>query len=200
MSMNPSMYNERTPFAVSGELFLVSRPSLYFELQAEGLPKVSASNGTVFLTTKRLVFVAEPAVKQRDGFMFQAFEIPLEKIADEKFNQPIFGSNNLAGTVKPVPGMGLNTDAKYKLYFNAGGAGTFLPLFFRALIEARRPAQHSLAQVILQNQFAAVAVQDPSDPSTIFLQQPDIPVATPVPVPAGASAGTGHIPSAKVVQ
>lgn len=78
--------------------------------------------------------------------------------------------------------MGLDANSSFKVWFNHGGAGTLLPLFFRALLESRRPvaAASSLAHAITSGNFAATAVADPNDPSVLYLTQPDIPTATEV--------------------
>jgi WW domain-binding protein 2 len=47
----------------------------------------------------RLVFVAPAA--NADGL--QAFDFPLAYITHDKFNQPIFACNNLAGPLPMVP-------------------------------------------------------------------------------------------------
>ena len=52
-----------------------------------------SASGTLWLTDVRLVFVAPAA--NADGL--QAFDFPLAYITHDKFNQPIFACNNLAG-------------------------------------------------------------------------------------------------------
>jgi len=53
------------------------------------------ATGTLWLTDVRLVFIA-PTITD-DGL--HAFDFPLAYITHDKFNQPIFGCNNLAGGV-----------------------------------------------------------------------------------------------------
>lgn len=64
-----------------------------------------------------------------------AFELPLAYLRGDKFNQPIFGCNNLSGECWPAvegggPAGGMPPH-KFALYFKEGGVGTFLPLYFR---------------------------------------------------------------------
>jgi len=180
------MYNSTTPMSKVGEFFLLQRGGVAFEVNAAGFPKLKSSDGIVYLTTMRLVFVPSRVVRHSDGFEFRSFEMPLDKLEQEKFNQPIFGANNLSGVVRPTPGMGLDVDSKFKISFNKGGAGTLLPLFFKALLEARQGNAQGLAQAIQSGRISEFAATDPNDPSIIYLTQPDIPVAKPV----GSSNGS----------
>ena len=54
--------------------------------------------------------------------------MPLMNIAEEKFEQPIFGSNFLAGNLKPLYNL-LPGDTKFKLWFTSGGCTAFLSCF-----------------------------------------------------------------------
>mmetsp|Transcript_8890 Transcript_8890/g.14765 ORF Transcript_8890/g.14765 Transcript_8890/m.14765 type:complete len:203 (+) Transcript_8890:624-1232(+) len=171
------MFDAKTPMSKVGEYFLVQREGVSVEISCEGLPKLKASSGVLYLTTLRVVYVPVPAKPLDHGTEFRSFEFSLDKVEDEKFNQPIFGANNLSGNLKPTPGMGLTVDAKFKLYFKNGGAGTLLPIFFRALVDARRGNAHAIAEAVLAGSFAATALIDPNDPSVVYRTQPDIPVA-----------------------
>ena len=116
---------------------------------------------------------------------------------NERFNQPIFGANNMSGTNDPLPG-GLTNAITWTLTFKEGGVGTFLPLFFRLVQEMRhRMAQENQAQY--EHNFAAppvaqqvvqqilgAAYVDPNDPTKLYVSQPvaqpSVPVATAVPM------------------
>ena len=64
------------------------------ELQdARGRARAWATSGSLVLTDVRLVFVAGKA--SREGL--RAFDFPLQYVRGERFNQPIFGANNLSG-------------------------------------------------------------------------------------------------------
>lgn len=75
-------------------------------------------------------------------------------IRNEKFNQPVFGCNNLSGEVWSTEEgggpNGVHPPHAFSLYFKNGGVGTFLPRFYLALEHARRgppPAgRHTAAQ------------------------------------------------------
>ena len=54
-------------------------------------------------------------------------------VRNEKFNQPLFGSNNLSMNVASQSGWGNSDDFTAKLEFRKGGAQTFLRLFWRVM-------------------------------------------------------------------
>ena len=97
---------------------------------------------------------------------------------NERFNQPIFGANNMSGANEPLPGGGLSDEIKWTLTFKDGGVGTFLPLFFRLLSEMRtrmsQPAAPATPEVLSAadaQQILRAAYVDPSDPSKLYVSQ-----------------------------
>ena len=106
-------------------------------------------------------------------------DLPLTYIRGDRFNQPVFGCNNLSGECWPTregggPG-GSFPPLRYYLYFKEGGVGTFLPLYFQFMEQARQTAraqQLSPAAAAEINGGIATAFVDPSDPTTLFLTQP----------------------------
>merc|ERR1712174_118200 len=109
-----------------------------------------------------------------------------------KFNQPIFGCNNLSVVCFSVGAEGgpngHQPPHKIKLYLKLGGCGTLLPLLFRLLevtrIEQRRAAaaahqaqcpevvNNVLTQVSEVHKIVNTAYIDPNDPTTIYVTQP----------------------------
>jgi len=171
------MFDMVTPMTKIGELFLLKRDMVSIEIKSAGLPPLKTKQAMMYLTTSRVVLVPKKPVMMKDGFQFTSFELPLPGLANEKFNQPIFGANYLSGTVPPAPGMGLESEATFKITFHKGGAGTFLRLFFRAIVDTRNPQGQNLSMEIQSGNLEALAVTDPSDPSVVYLQQPNIPTA-----------------------
>lgn len=132
------------------------------------------SYGTLYLSTLRLVVVCDT-----NRSNFQGFDLPLATLSQEKFNQPIFGANNMTGSNPPLDGSGLSDDIKWCLSFRNGGVGTFLPFFFRLLEEMRQrmtgqqqaaasptPVPAVVAQTLVQGAFV-----DPSDPTRLYVPQ-----------------------------
>jgi hypothetical protein len=179
--LNPKLYGASQPMQIQGEHFLLTRRGMTCEITVPGLPTLRGS-GELVLTTIRMVFIVTKKVALGDGMFFEAFDLPLTTLSVEKFNQPIFGANNLTGTVQPVVDGGLPGPATFKLTFREGGCGTFLHFFLRALRELRggRGVLGGLASSgALRTESAAFV--DPNDPTVIFVVQPVVPVAA-VPV------------------
>jgi len=119
--LNPQMYSATAqPLRVRGEQFLTVREGMHCSVRVHGLPELSAY-GKLFLTHVRIVFAAAKPVPLGGGQSFRAFDFPLNSLSNERFNQPIFGANNLTGTVQPLPGSGLPGPAEFKLTFKEGG-------------------------------------------------------------------------------
>lgn len=174
--LNPtSVPSSRTPAPQQGEVFLLHRTGgMSCEITVPGLPTLKGTtNGEITLTTKRLVFTNTVPIPLGPQATFHAFEFPLTTLTGEKFNQPIFGANNLTGTVQPLEGSGLPGQASFKLVFHEGGCGTFLHFFFRALRELRG-ANNNLVNAAQQGKLQTenAAFLDPNDSSVIYLVQP----------------------------
>ena len=100
-----------------GEHFILRRPGMEFQAKdsfgrkfkgkvcstaapAPVVPVLSDARvnlqGELHVSTIRMVFV------NNSGGDMQAFDLPMANITNEKFNQPIFGANNISGTVAAV--------------------------------------------------------------------------------------------------
>lgn len=158
------------PEAMEGEYFVLARDGIKFSASS-GRTKLSAS-GTLYLSTLRMVVVCN------QGSSFNGFDMPLATMQNERFNQPIFGANNMTGSNPPLDGSGFEGDIKWTIYFNHGGVGTFLPFFFRLLQDMRARMQQQ------QQQSAAVGMNmvdvqsmvqgafvDPSDPTRLYVPE-----------------------------
>lgn len=186
MALNPQLYQNGMPVAFVGELFVLSRDGVEFEV--DKIPEAHGGHvkakGTLYLSNIRLVFVAKKPVGN-----FVAFDMPLLFIHGEKFNQPIFHCNNISGQVEPVvpdhQHRALYSTHSFKILFKEGGCGTFVPLFFNLLRSVRQYNQHQAAAAdaaahVDPLQAAQTPVDDmmrhayvdPNDPTKIFLQQP----------------------------
>ena len=170
MAFNPTVTSNGTPVTPedANEVFLLSRGGISFSVEAKETGKFSG-NGTLFLTSHSIFFVAKKITTQR-GLQFVSFRLPITNITEEKFNQPIFGANNLSGKCSPVV-VGSTSDFKFKFSFNNGGCGTFLPIFFMSMERGRQDSRR-FAQEVTNNGIANGAFVDPNDPTVIFVQQP----------------------------
>jgi len=185
MALNPPLYSNRMPEPFQNEVYVLVREAVEFEVNkipgASG-GKVSAK-GIIYLTNVRMVFVANKPVGN-----FQAFDMPLLYIHEEKFNQPILFCNNISGKVDPVippdANRALYSTHSFKIIFKEGGCGTFIPQFFAVLRSARMYYQmlSSSADVSPRADPLQVgeppaetinrAFMDPNDPSIYILVQP----------------------------
>jgi len=163
------------PVPMANEMFVLSRSGISFSAKA-GHTKVDSSGGTLFLSTLRMVFVSDRSET--------SFDMPLATLLDEKFNQPIFGANNLTGASPPLDIAQESGNYKWCIKFNNGGVGTFLPFFFRLLQEMRmrlrqqeqassapvaqaQPIPQEIAQGLVQAAFV-----DPNDPTKFYVSVP----------------------------
>merc|ERR1711990_685297 len=82
-----------TPAPFAGEYFVLGRDGVQIEVDnvrtSSGKWK---ADGYLFVSHVRMVFVAPKA--HSSGL--QSFDFPLAYVSNEKFNQPIFGCNNLS--------------------------------------------------------------------------------------------------------
>ena len=187
MSINPIMAEDQisgelVPLPQPGEIFVLKRDHIYF--QSGSRKNVCKAMGCFLLSSARLVFVA---VDQKNKKDFGAFEMPLGDILEQVFQQPIFGCNYLElKMVSKTPEVTGDAEFPVYLYFYEGGAGSFLNCFYRffAAIEeerSRRPragqagggAQNlaGVARSVMNNRSAFA---DRTDPTTFYLQQPQV--------------------------
>jgi len=173
---NPEIANGM-PQCMANEYFVLSRNGMAFSAK-RGNQKVEGS-GTLFLSTLRMVFVVD------GNRALTGFDIPLATLENEKFNQPIFGANNLTGDSPPLDAA---DGEKYKwcLSFRNGGVGTFLPFFFRLLTEMRQrmralsgqapqadPSYTPVFDLPTSQGFVQTAFVDPGDPTTFYVPSAD---------------------------
>ena len=182
MAINPVLAQDETtgqlfPLCESGENMILRREDIHFKCTLPRGGKLTG-HGCFFFSTTRIVFVVEKKKSSRADFT--SFEIPLVKLQEPKFEQPIFGANYLRGLTReprepdsnePSPLSGGPT--AWSLTFNSGGCGTFLPLFFQRYQEVMQSQMSSqLTRAIVGGNLQNVAYIDPSDPSTLYISQP----------------------------
>merc|ERR1719172_199063 len=102
---------------------------------ARGRARAWAASGSLVLTDVRLVFVAGKASPEG----LRAFDFPLQYVRGERFIQPIFGANNLAGECFRVESGGRGRPLAFKFKFNCGSGGTRAPSPRRRPPRPRRP-------------------------------------------------------------
>eukprot|EP00392_Amoebophrya_sp_AT5.2_P003855 g3860.t1 len=179
MTINPTLAEDQVtkelfPLPRPGEVFILKRQNIFFESGSRRA--ICKAMGLFMLSSQRFVFVAQ---KDKNKADFGSFEIPLEGILKQEFQQPIFGCNYLELQVTSGdPQVTGDTNFPVYLYFYEGGAGTFLTVFFKFFVEVQRRrgasgTDNALAQVAVQLVNNRHAYVDQSDPSTFYLQQPN---------------------------
>ncbi|KAM1304024.1 hypothetical protein EV1_021329 [Malus domestica] len=187
MAVNPQLFPNGMPVPFVNEMFVLARDGVEFEVDKipgyDGGGRLKAK-GTIYLSNIRMVFVSNKPVGS-----FFAFDMPLLYVHGEKFNQPIFHCNNIAGQVEPVVPEGqhgaLYSTHSFKILFKEGGCGTFVPLFFNLISAVRQYNQYQHPNAGSQplvdplqaaqtpvDEMMRHAYVDPNDPTRIFLQQP----------------------------
>jgi hypothetical protein len=135
------------------------------------------------MSNYRLVFIP-----QKPNPHLQSFEIPLSCVHDYSFQQPMLGANRLNGKVYAISGgvEQLSSTIYWTVFFNTGGFGTFVPLFYQLATYAARyrpnfehqqdrpaPPEGTTTTAPAASFFSAAYI-DPCDPSTIILTQPTL--------------------------
>ena len=173
MALNPPLTPQGTPFRLENEYLLIERRGIEIELVCQGMSKLSAK-GVIYLTTARLLFVNKNF--ERDSF--KAVDIPVANMSGTDFKQPIFGSNYLSFTLKPLFNF-LPAPAAVKLWFTEGGCDKFLRIFehvSKQVYEQKKAGR--MNDTLIKNwengYFSQKAFYDPSDPTVVFTQQPPV--------------------------
>jgi hypothetical protein len=180
------------------EWFGIMRPDI--EIKLTGIPTQSRGGGNykgkgrVFMSNYRLVFTPQ---KPDPRSQLQSFEIPLSCVHNYSFQQPVLGANRLSGKVYEISGGAVqrgSSSISWIIYFNNGGFGTFVPLFYQLATYAARYRPNFESSSTQQQQdeerptappqedttttapasFFQSALIDPNDPSTIILTQPSV--------------------------
>ncbi|CAM9771237.1 unnamed protein product [Ectocarpus fasciculatus] len=166
------------------------------------------TTGDAFLTTDRVVFCARKPHGSQNGMLFKGFDIPLQVLSGEKFEQPIlFGANNLSGVVETnvayagsttgatAPGFHATAtpviNSRWRLSFRNGGFGTFLHAFYSAL-QRRRSVDPAVTAVtfagsddewasLQATEVAQAVALDPTDGTVLLTAAPVAATAPPRP-------------------
>ena len=76
--------------------------------------------GRIYLTSHRVVFV-----NKNNNDLFKSFSMPFMNMRNLDIEQPVFGANYIKGEVKAEQDGRWTGEAKFKLWFNNGGAIEF---------------------------------------------------------------------------
>ncbi|KAK1935916.1 hypothetical protein X943_000356 [Babesia divergens] len=176
MAINPVLAQDihtkqLLPYCANDEYLLMHRPQTRFSVKI-GMQYLKG-RGDTFLTTHRIVFI-----KNRDkGFSegFSSISMPFSNLDDPRFRQPIFGSNYLEGTIRPVAdaAIPLRDTGKFYICFD-GGCAMFLKGFYMYYARVRNNSNAVMhAHPFSNAPETRSAFVDPDDPTHVYLTQPE---------------------------
>lgn len=95
-------------------------------------------NGSIYLTTHRMIFNAKKFEDQMKSFSF-----PFICLTDVEVEQPMFGANYIRGKVRAQENGNFIGEAKFKLIFKSGGCIDFAQAMLRAAHMAKQNSHNS---------------------------------------------------------
>ncbi|KAF7432854.1 hypothetical protein PC9H_004797 [Pleurotus ostreatus] len=137
MSLNWAMLTpDRSPVPLPDELTITAVTSnVEVSLNIPDAPPTRSSSsggsggakklketGALYLTDKRLIFIAPPSRS------FDSLSIPLPAILSTRFEQPTFGANYLGFEIKPAPDGGLTNGTQAEVRFKDKAMFEFVSL------------------------------------------------------------------------
>ena len=139
MALNPPIQHNGEPQMIPTEgNFVVNSVEVEGTFTIESTRKKYSGRGRCKLSHLRIIYIND-----KNSAELSAFDLPLANIRDFKFNQPIFGANNLTGKCKPI-GNDIPSDINFKLTFMHGGETEFVRTFYglhgRMMEKLRRQA------------------------------------------------------------
>jgi hypothetical protein len=142
MSINNSHYGQNAVLLYNGEIILIYYDGVEISFDPEQSVPILKGNkkGRIYLTSHRVVFINK---SQND--VFQSFSMPFMSLRGLDIEQPVFGANFIKGECKAEPQGRWEGTAKFKLWFNNGGAiefGQCLLNAGRLASEARQAQQY----------------------------------------------------------
>lgn len=153
--------NGGVPDLAQGETSVLRRDGIKLRVKGSGLPVnvPKKGQGSIFLTTKRLIFVPK-------GRLVSPFEVGLKGITNEQFNQPVFGANSISGVSQEA----LGVPVRWNFTFTTGGVGTFLHVF-QATLHYVRVTLHRSGRLVDARAELIGPHMDPMDPSRVWLAE-----------------------------
>ena len=157
------------PIRIEDEYFILKRNDISYSIITD-LKSEFTGEGYLILSSTRLVIFP-----LRQNSHFRAIEIPLNKIYQEEFKQPLFGKNYITAKCYAIfasPFGGFS----FTIWFKGSRMGTLIGAFF-TLLDSLRNNQgqfHSdnVIKCLKENSFNELFAIDPEDTSLIYQIQP----------------------------
>lgn len=144
MSINNSHYGANGVLLYNGEVILIYYDGVELGLEPYTpveLMKGGKRKGRIYLTSHRIVFINKDKSDR-----LQSFSMPFMYMRSLEIEQPVFGANHIKGEAGNEPNGKWDGTAKFKLWFNNGGAIEFGQCLMNAgkLASQARAAQEQI--------------------------------------------------------
>ena len=157
------------PIRTEEEFFILKRNDISYRILSESKTQYTGE-GYIILTSNRLVIFPT-----RQNTHFRAIEIPLNKIYDEQFKQPLFGKNYLTGKCSPIFASAFGAFT-FTIWLKGNRMGTLIGAFYTLLDSLRnnqgRNHDENVIKALKENSINELFAIDPEDNSFIYQIQP----------------------------
>ena len=170
MTTNILLNEEGTePIRTENEFFILKRNDITYRILLDS-KKQYTGEGYIILTSERLVIIST----QRNA-TFKSIEIPLNKIYQETFKQPLIGKNYLTAKCNPIFASQFGSFT-FTIWFKGNRMGTLVGAFYTLLDSLRnnlgRNHDDNVIRALQENNFNELFAIDPEDSSFIYQIQP----------------------------
>ena len=157
------------PIRTEEEFFILKRNDISYRILPQSKTQYTGE-GYIILTSNRLVIFPT-----RQNTHFKAIEIPLNKIYDEQFKQPLFGKNYLTGKCSPVFASAFGAFT-FTIWLKGNRMGTLIGAFYTLLDSLRnnqgKNHDENVIKALKENSINELFAIDPEDNSFIYQIQP----------------------------
>ena len=157
------------PLRIEGEYFILKRNDISYRLLTESKSQYNGE-GYLILTSNRLVIFPT-----KQNTHFKAIDIPLAKIYQEEYKQPLFGKNYITAKCYSVFASPLGPFT-FTIWFKGNHMGTLIGAFYTLLDSLRnnqlRNHDDNVMRLLRENNFNELFAIDPEDNSLIYQIQP----------------------------
>ena len=157
------------PIRTENEFFILRRNDISYRILLDS-KKQYTGEGYIILTSERLIIFST----QRNA-TFKSIEIPLNKIYQETFKQPLIGKNYLTAKCRPIFASQFGSFT-FTIWLKGNRMGTLVGAFYTLLDSLRnnqgRNHDDNVIRALHENNFNELFAIDPEDNSFIYQIQP----------------------------
>ena len=157
------------PIRTENEFFILKRNDISYRILLDSKKQYNGE-GYIILTSERLIIFPT----QRNS-PFKSIEIPLNKIYQETFKQPLFGKNYLTAKCNPIFASQFGSFT-FTIWLKGNRMGTIVGAFYTLLDSLRnnqgRNHDENVIRALQNNNFNELFAIDPEDNSFIYQIQP----------------------------